>query len=206
MVMESEHTSGGRLRSSQFDMYLRADVLEDRLARLDQISNPRASLARREPLVPVRRQFHRLDRGHLRAEHVRGRRHRLRRGGRALGHQPRHSSRHRPHLRTAVRGLAQLPATQIHGTDTRRARARRARRPPNHPPGLQRGQPAFCAELRRRARQRRAARLSTGRRRDPGRRVHAGHRRGRARRQRPALGARQQSQRQLRRSVQPVLR
>jgi hypothetical protein len=45
VVMESEHTSGGRLRSSQFDMYLRADVLEDRLARLDQISNP----ARRWP-------------------------------------------------------------------------------------------------------------------------------------------------------------
>jgi len=40
VVMESEHTSGGRLRSSQFDMYLRADVLEQRLARLDQISNP----------------------------------------------------------------------------------------------------------------------------------------------------------------------
>src|SRR6478736_1833609 len=45
VVMETEHTSGGRLRSSQFDMYLRADVLEQRLARLDQISNP----ARRWP-------------------------------------------------------------------------------------------------------------------------------------------------------------
>jgi len=45
VVMESAHTSGGRLRSSQFDMYLRADVLEQRLARLDQISNP----ARRWP-------------------------------------------------------------------------------------------------------------------------------------------------------------
>ncbi|HEX3776652.1 MAG TPA: hypothetical protein VHV51_19400 [Polyangiaceae bacterium] len=45
VVMESEHTSGGRLRSTQFDMYLRADVLEHRLARLDQISNP----ARRWP-------------------------------------------------------------------------------------------------------------------------------------------------------------
>lgn len=45
VVMESSHTSGGRLRSSQFDMYLRADVLEHRLARLDQISNP----ARRWP-------------------------------------------------------------------------------------------------------------------------------------------------------------
>src|SRR3954470_4389133 len=45
VVMESEHTSGGRLRSSQFDMFLRADVLEHRLARLDQISNP----ARRWP-------------------------------------------------------------------------------------------------------------------------------------------------------------
>ena len=45
VVMETAHTSGGRLRSSQFDMYLRADVLEQRLARLDQISNP----ARRWP-------------------------------------------------------------------------------------------------------------------------------------------------------------
>ena len=45
VVMETEHTSGGRLRSSQFDMYLRADVLDQRLARLDQISNP----ARRWP-------------------------------------------------------------------------------------------------------------------------------------------------------------
>jgi WD40-like Beta Propeller Repeat len=45
VVMESEHTSGGRLRSTQFDMYLRADVLEHKLARLDQISNP----ARRWP-------------------------------------------------------------------------------------------------------------------------------------------------------------
>jgi WD40 repeat protein len=40
VVMETAHTSGGRLRSSQFDMYLRADVLERRLAGLDQISNP----------------------------------------------------------------------------------------------------------------------------------------------------------------------
>lgn len=45
VVMESQHTTGGRLRSAQFDMLLRADVLEDRLARLDQISNP----ARRWP-------------------------------------------------------------------------------------------------------------------------------------------------------------
>lgn len=45
VVMESEHTSGGRLRSTQFDMYLRADVLEHKLARLDEISNP----ARRWP-------------------------------------------------------------------------------------------------------------------------------------------------------------
>ncbi len=45
VALESQHTGGGRLRSSQFDMYLRADVLENRLARLDQISNP----ARRWP-------------------------------------------------------------------------------------------------------------------------------------------------------------
>ncbi len=45
VLMESAHTSGGRLKSTQFDMYLRADVLDHRLARLDQISNP----ARRWP-------------------------------------------------------------------------------------------------------------------------------------------------------------
>ena len=45
VAMESEHTGGGRLRSTQFDMMLRADVLENNLARLDQISHP----ARRWP-------------------------------------------------------------------------------------------------------------------------------------------------------------
>lgn len=39
VVKESSHSTGGRMRSSQFDMYLRADVLEDRLAGLDQISH-----------------------------------------------------------------------------------------------------------------------------------------------------------------------
>lgn len=39
VTMETEHTSGGRLRSSIWDMYIRADVLEHNLARLDQISN-----------------------------------------------------------------------------------------------------------------------------------------------------------------------
>lgn len=39
VVQESAHTSGGRLRSSLFDMYLRADVLDDRIAGLDQISS-----------------------------------------------------------------------------------------------------------------------------------------------------------------------
>ncbi|WP_437811359.1 BamA/TamA family outer membrane protein [Sorangium sp. So ce1078] len=39
VVSESNHTSGGRMRSTMFDMYLRADVLEDNIAGLDQISN-----------------------------------------------------------------------------------------------------------------------------------------------------------------------
>lgn len=39
VALESEHTGGGRLRSSQFEMYLRADVMADRLAPLDQISH-----------------------------------------------------------------------------------------------------------------------------------------------------------------------
>jgi hypothetical protein len=38
--MESAYTGRGRLRSSLYDMYLRADVLEGRLARLDEIANP----------------------------------------------------------------------------------------------------------------------------------------------------------------------
>lgn len=40
VVAESAYTSGGRIRSSIFDMYLRADFLEDNVARLDQISSP----------------------------------------------------------------------------------------------------------------------------------------------------------------------
>lgn len=36
---ESERTSGGRMRSTMFDMYLRMDALEDRFFDLDQISN-----------------------------------------------------------------------------------------------------------------------------------------------------------------------
>jgi hypothetical protein len=39
VAMETEHSTGGRLRSSQFDMLLRADALAGNLARLDQISN-----------------------------------------------------------------------------------------------------------------------------------------------------------------------
>jgi len=39
VAMETEHTSAGRLRSSQFDMMLRADVLEGNLATLDEISH-----------------------------------------------------------------------------------------------------------------------------------------------------------------------
>jgi len=38
-MLESEHTSGGRIRSSLWDMYLRADVLDDRIAGLDQFSS-----------------------------------------------------------------------------------------------------------------------------------------------------------------------
>ncbi|MCS6900723.1 MAG: hypothetical protein RMJ98_13905 [Myxococcales bacterium] len=39
VLHESEHTSGGRNRSSVFDMYLRANVLEGKMAGLDQISH-----------------------------------------------------------------------------------------------------------------------------------------------------------------------
>ena len=39
VLEESAYTSGGRLRSSLFDMYLRADVLSHRLAPLDQMSH-----------------------------------------------------------------------------------------------------------------------------------------------------------------------
>src|SRR5690606_3616841 len=39
VVKESAHGTAGRMRSSPFDMYLRADVLEDRLAGLDQMSH-----------------------------------------------------------------------------------------------------------------------------------------------------------------------
>ncbi|MFO0612460.1 MAG: hypothetical protein U0414_07725 [Polyangiaceae bacterium] len=39
VVEESEHTTGGRIRSNLFDMWLRADVVEDNFARFDQISS-----------------------------------------------------------------------------------------------------------------------------------------------------------------------
>lgn len=39
VVHESRHSSAGRMRSSLFDMYLRADVLEDNIAGLDEISS-----------------------------------------------------------------------------------------------------------------------------------------------------------------------
>ena len=39
VYQESARTSAGRLRNSQWDMFMRADVLEDNVATLDQISN-----------------------------------------------------------------------------------------------------------------------------------------------------------------------
>jgi hypothetical protein len=39
VVSESYHTTGGRIRSNLFDMYLRADVIEDNIAAIDQFSN-----------------------------------------------------------------------------------------------------------------------------------------------------------------------
>jgi hypothetical protein len=39
VVKESEHSSAGRLRSSLFDMYIRADVVADNIAGLDQLSS-----------------------------------------------------------------------------------------------------------------------------------------------------------------------
>ena len=39
VYQESAHTSAGRLRNSQWEMFLRTDVLEDNVASLDQISN-----------------------------------------------------------------------------------------------------------------------------------------------------------------------
>lgn len=39
VLLETKYTSGGRNRSSTFDMYLRADVLEDNIAPLDQVSH-----------------------------------------------------------------------------------------------------------------------------------------------------------------------
>lgn len=39
VVKESQHSSGGRLRSGTWDMYLRADVLGDNIATLDQVTS-----------------------------------------------------------------------------------------------------------------------------------------------------------------------
>ena len=39
VINESRHSTAGRMRSSMFDMYLRADVLDDRMMRIDEMSN-----------------------------------------------------------------------------------------------------------------------------------------------------------------------
>ena len=39
VVEESRHTTGGRIRSTMFDMFLRGDVIEDRMVTLAQMSN-----------------------------------------------------------------------------------------------------------------------------------------------------------------------
>jgi hypothetical protein len=39
VAMETEHTTGGRLRATQFEMFLRADILSGKFARLDEISH-----------------------------------------------------------------------------------------------------------------------------------------------------------------------
>ena len=39
VYQESARTSAGRLRNSQWDMFMRADVLDDNVASLDQLSN-----------------------------------------------------------------------------------------------------------------------------------------------------------------------
>ncbi|MBX3185295.1 MAG: PD40 domain-containing protein [Polyangiaceae bacterium] len=39
VALESQHSGAGRRRSSMFDMYLRADVISDNMARLDQLSS-----------------------------------------------------------------------------------------------------------------------------------------------------------------------
>lgn len=39
VINESRHTTGGRMRSTMFDMFLRADVLDDRVMTLDQMSH-----------------------------------------------------------------------------------------------------------------------------------------------------------------------
>ena len=39
VVNESRHSSAGRIRSTMFEMYMRTDVLEDRIMGLDQMSN-----------------------------------------------------------------------------------------------------------------------------------------------------------------------
>ena len=56
VLSESQHSSAGRIRSSLFDMYLRADVLEDNIAGLDQFSSSatRASKITSAAATPTR--------------------------------------------------------------------------------------------------------------------------------------------------------
>ena len=65
VLEESEHTSGGRNRSSIFDMYLRADILDHRIAGSTRC-RIRAPLAAGKYLVPLRLALLDVDRRRLR--------------------------------------------------------------------------------------------------------------------------------------------
>ena len=62
----ARETSGGRLRSSMWNMWMRADVLEDNVATLDVFSNIAAALAAGQHLVPLRLVLHAVDRRDVR--------------------------------------------------------------------------------------------------------------------------------------------
>ena len=125
VAMETEHTTGGRLRSSQFDMMLRADVLAGNVARLDQISNvpyrwPSANLwyLYGAHFVAWIASIYGPDIYSAVAD-------RLRRAAHPLRRQPRHPSRDGAHVRGALRRVRRRSRTTSRG----RSGGDRTRRP-----------------------------------------------------------------------------
>ena len=132
VVYESEFSSGGRIRSSLFDAFLRADYLDDNFATLAQMS----SQPRRYPggtmYYLYGGRFMRWIADVLRTGRVRRSGHRLRRADRAVRDQSRHQATDRADLCRALRGVPRPPQAPLQEADARREAPRTSRRQAHH--------------------------------------------------------------------------